>query len=424
MAPANRAARGPSVPGPVSAQAPGVEPTGSLAALRALGGRLPEYRGGGLVNLVQTLAQACGAKPSALFPVLDALGPDALPRDAPIVLLVLDGVGAAQLDANPQCETLRAHRHAELTSVFPPTTASAVTTLATGVAAQQHGLTGWFIRTATCTEPLAPLPFRLRGTWCDARGAGVAPEAVYTTPGHFARLSVPVHVVHPDEIVDSLYTRHHARGAERLGVSSLRGLLEASADRVHAGGPRLVYAYWPGYDTLAHAHGPDGEPARAHLAEIDAEVRRFLERLAGSGSTVIVTADHGFVEVSPGSAVALDEHPRVTRVLAGPLTGEPRTAFCHARDGRADELLEALGDAIGDAGLALPSPELVAAGLFGPGPAHPELALRTGDVTVLMREGHVLYDRVEGEKPGFDLLGVHGGLAGAEMRIPLLLARC
>ena len=48
----------------------------------------------------------------------------------------------------------------------------------------------------------------------------------------------------------------------------------------------------------------------------------------------------------------------------------------------------------------------------------------SGYVTVLMREGHVLYDRVEGEKPGFDLLGVHGGLAGAEMRIPLLLARC
>ena len=85
---------------------------------------LPNYRGQGLVNLVQSIAAACGSK-SARYPELDALSAAALGEARHIVLLVIDGLGQRLLEHHPASPTLRRHAIGSISSVFPSTTASA-----------------------------------------------------------------------------------------------------------------------------------------------------------------------------------------------------------------------------------------------------------------------------------------------------------
>src|SRR4051812_115755 len=97
----------------------------------------PDYSGGGLVNLMASIVEACGGR-APHPPLRDfALGE---PRN--VVLLVVDGLGDNYLMQHGGA--LAAKRRRAITSVFPSTTASAITTTYTGATPLEHGLTGWF----------------------------------------------------------------------------------------------------------------------------------------------------------------------------------------------------------------------------------------------------------------------------------------
>jgi hypothetical protein len=83
--------------------------------------------------------------------------------------------------------------------------------------------------------------------------------------------------------------------------------------------------------------------------------------------------------------------------------------------GRARSVLGGLAD-------VRPSRELVDAGWFGPGAAHPRLAERVGDVALVMREHATIKDRVPGENAHV-MVGNHGGATEDEMFVPLVVAR-
>jgi len=61
-----------------------------------------------------------------------------------------------------------------------------------------------------------------------------------------------------------------------------------------------------------------------HYAELDAGFTRLLDSLAGSGTTVIVTADHGFVDIADEQGISLDAHPvmKAGYVIQDPIPGE------------------------------------------------------------------------------------------------------
>jgi predicted AlkP superfamily pyrophosphatase or phosphodiesterase len=114
---------------------------------------LPDYHGGSLVNLMSSLTTALGGNSS--YAPLAALPPQALADARHVVLLVADGLGHDFLIGRDSA--LRRHLHSPLTSVFPSTTASAIPTFLTGLAPQQHGLTGWHMYFREIGAIAAPL---------------------------------------------------------------------------------------------------------------------------------------------------------------------------------------------------------------------------------------------------------------------------
>ena len=378
----------------------------------------PDYSGGGFVNLIASIAAACGASPR--HATLAALPPEALAGARNIVLVIIDGLGDNYLTRHGERGSLSKHRRGAISAVYPSTTASAITTSFTGATPLEHGLTGWFTYFGQAGRVAAPLPFRSRGDNATLRARGVSPGALFTEPPIFDALGVRSLVVSFRDIIDSDYNLHHCGRAERRPYATLDGFVREVEQAVKSGPERkFVYAYWPEFDGLAHKHGVASAQVAAHFAQLDAAFSELLGRLAGSDSVVIVTADHGFMDSGLAESHALEAAPGLAALLKYPLCGERRVAFCHVQDGRTPEFMQRARDWLGERAEVRASRELADEGWFGPGREHARFAERIGDVALVMQDHHTVKDWVAGE-PRHLHIGNHGGASADEMRIPLV----
>ena len=373
---------------------------------------LPNYKDGSLVNLMASITRACGGTP--LHAPLRGF-PDAGGRN--VVLLSIDGLGDNYLMRAGTGGELARRRRRAITSVFPSTTASAITTSYTGRSPLEHGLTGWYTYFGEAGYVAAPLPFRTRGENAPLRQKGFTPAQAFVCASLFEGLPVKSIVVTYRDIVDSDYNVVHCRGAERRAYETLEGLVDEVEAAVKSSGERkLVYAYWPHYDAVSHRFGSQGREAALELEKIDAAFGEILKRLSGTDSLVVATADHGFIDVPPERS--LDFPPALAAQLRFPLCGERRVAYCHVHS--ENKFIEDAKAWLGDRADVLPSRKLVEDGWFGEGEPHPRFAERVGDVALVMRGHWTVKDWTPGE-PRHLHVGNHGGTHEDEMLIPLIL---
>src|SRR5437868_8693254 len=159
---------------------------GEARILPKIHGMRPDYAGGSLVNLVASIVAARGGKPR--HAPLAGLEIDERARN--IVLLIIDGLGDNYLRRHGAASELARRRKRTMTSVFPSTTASAITTSYTGCTPLEHGLTGWFMLFGEAGCVGSPLPFRTRGENAPLTARGLSAERVFTAPSLFESLPV------------------------------------------------------------------------------------------------------------------------------------------------------------------------------------------------------------------------------------------
>lgn len=377
----------------------------------------PDYAGGGIVNLMASIIRARGG--AADYPSLDLLPPAGVADYTNLLLLVIDGLGADWLATRSPEGILQRHCVGALTSVFPPTTASAITTFLTGDAPQQHALTGWFtyLRELGCVMSILPGHPRYGGVGYGQ--AGVDLGALLNHRPIASRIATRTLILTPDHIAHSDFNRAHLGPAECRPFRGLNDLFRQAARALREDrAPKYLYLYWPGLDTLGHEAGMASPAAVRHLAAIEQALTDFLVAIAGTDTLVLVTADHGQIDTRPADNIHLADHPRLASCLALPLCGEPRAAFCYLRPHRVNDFVHYCEDVLGDRVSLHPSGDLVDRGLFGRGEPNPALEARIGDFTLLMRDSWVLRDRLPSEK-AYTQIGVHGGLSATELQVPL-----
>ena len=376
---------------------------------------LPAYGDGSLVNLIASIVEACGG--TRRHPPLGLLSAAELAQARNVVLLIIDGLGDNYLRRNGAGSELERRRRGAITSVFPSTTASAITTSYTGCAPLEHGLTGWYTYFGEAGYVAAALPFRTRGDMRSLRETGFTPERAYLAQPIFADMKTRSIVVSYADIVDSDYNLRHCAGAERRGYDTLERFL-AEIERAVKSGPerKFIYAYWPQYDAVSHRHGSQSTEAARELARIDETFGALLARLSGSETTVVATADHGFVDVSPDEALELPSS--LASMLRLPLCGERRAVYCHVHDPQA--YMARARDWLGERAEVMASRRLVEEGWLGAGRAHPRIAERVGDVAFIMNGHYTVKDWTPGEARHVHI-GNHGGTTADEMMIPLIV---
>lgn len=369
----------------------------------------PDYQAS-LVNLAASLRTIAGAADNRGYAPL-AL-PPAVQRARHIILFIADGVGDAIVRRHGGL--LARYQLARLTSVFPTTTASAITSLYTGVAPAQHGMTGWFTWLRELGSVATVLPFTPRYGGVSYTEAGITPRDVMACPSIFDGLTRPGHVVNPFYIADSAYSRALSGPAQRHAYRDLDGLVALLASL--ARGPGLTYAYWPEFDGAVHHGGLAGGDDK--LSELEQALEQLLDRLAGLDVAVLLTADHGMLDTAPEHTLDVADHPALADCLALPLCGEPRAAYAYVHADRREAFETYVTSQLADRCELLPRTRLFEASWLGPGRAHPQLPHRVGDYLLLMRENHVVTQRLAGER-AFTQRGVHGGLSADELYVPL-----
>lgn len=376
---------------------------------------LPAYGGGSLVNLIATIVEACGGP--RRHPPLAKLSAEELAQARNVVLIIIDGLGDNYLMRHGAGGEMARRRRGAITSVFPSTTASAITTSYTGCTPLEHGLTGWFTYFGEAGYVAAPLPFRTRGDNTPLREKGFTPARAFPAASVFESLKRRSIVVTSRQIIDSDYNVRHCAGAERRAYSTLEEFVDQVEAAVKSGPERkFVYAYWPEYDAISHRYGSRSAEAAREFERVDEAFGRIVSRLAGTQSAIVATADHGFIDVPPEASLELPS--QLASMLRFPLCGERRVAYCHVHD--AEAFIRKAREWLAERGEVKTSAELVDEGWFGHGTPHPRFAERVGDVTMVMNGLFTVKDWVAGD-PRHLHIGNHGGPSEDEMMIPLIV---
>jgi len=281
----------------------------------------------------------------------------------------------------------------------------------------EHGLVGYKVLDASHDR----LVNQLNG-W----DAGMMPETWQRSETLFESATadgVPTFAIGAARYADSGYTRAVLRGAEFRAAASVpdRFAMAQSVLEQHPGA--LVYLYVPELDQAAHAHGWESDRWLGLLEQLDAEVAAF-ERRMPRRTGLLVTADHGVVDVPAHRHVFVDARPDLLDGIRH-VGGEPRFLSLYAEPGLDDaaraQLVEGWRSAEGHRAWVLGRDEAIESGLYGPTVAD-EVRSRIGDVLIAARSGIAYYDRREPNRQAELMVGQHGSLTDEETRVPLIRA--
>jgi Type I phosphodiesterase / nucleotide pyrophosphatase len=371
----------------------------------------PAYGAGALSDLTPGVLESLGVPGGS--PVLG------LPEARHVVLLLVDGLGWQLLRRYAgDAPFLAGVPGRPITAGFPSTTATSLASIGTGLPPGGHGVVGLAFEVAAGVAMNA-LGWAAQG---DGRPRDLrerfVPEDVQPVPTTFERLAahgVAVRVALPGAFIGSGLTRAVLRGGEEWGVRAL-GDLAAAAAGEHESDRTFRYVYHGDLDLLGHVYGPGSEPWRFQLAQVDRLAQSIAERLP-AGALLLVTADHGMVQVDESDRVDLDGGAEELLDGVRLVAGEPRARHVYAEPGAAADVLATWRERLGDRATVRSRAEAVESGWFGHVVSRVEP--RIGDV-VAACTGTTVITRPATEPVLSELVGQHGSLTEDELLIPLL----
>jgi hypothetical protein len=376
---------------------------------------VPQYGTRSLGELLPSLLSALGiggfANSLAIEPVARAC------------LLLVDGLGWQLLQENREgAPFLNSIAREPLTAGFPATTAASLSSLATGLPPGEHGMVGYTMALPGYDRAFNTLTWSLYGLGprVDLRQE-VVPEAfqpVPTLPELAAAEGVPIHYLGPAFHKGSGLSRAIGRGQRFHPAESLEAIQVAALRRLDPR-PAFVYGYYSRLDAAGHIDGVASQAWRDALVAVDHAVRVLAEQLPDD-TVLVVTGDHGMVDLRPNERLDLADHPELAAGVTL-LAGEARARFVRTVEGATADVVSAWRSSLGDRMWVWTRDEAIATGIFGRRVSD-KARERIGDVVAaaFSRVGIVQRDVDPAQAR---LNGHHGSLTPAEQLVPLLVYR-
>lgn len=402
----------------------------------------PLYQSYSFANLPGTISYLLTGVGQSALP-LDVFG-DLPTRYNKVVLLFIDAFGwrffGQYAEKYPLLKTfLQQGAVSKLTSQFPSTTPAHVTCINTGLTVGQSGVYEWNYYEPLVDAVITPLRFSYAGDSPPEtlKSAGIAPEMFYpahTFHQHLQSLGVQSHVFQSAAYARSTYSSMIFRGTTSLTpFRMLEEALDALVKHILAKeeSPAYYLLYYDKIDSASHLDGPDGQRPAMLIDHcftcIEQLLYQKLRRLTGD-TLLIITADHGQIEVSPATTFYLNrEIPEISRYLRVNSQGQPlvpagsaRDMFLHVKDELLDEAIALLQQRLGSRAEIYRTTDLIAQNFFGSTTPSDAFLGRVGNTVILPTPRETVWWFEDGR---FDMRfqGHHGGLTPEEMEIPLLL---
>lgn len=322
-----------------------------------------------------------------------------------VVVLLLDGMGVNILEKNLEPEGfLRSHLSNTYSSVFPPTTVAATTSLDSGLLPIEHAWLGWdcyypqvdknitvFLNTEQgTTEPVAESSIARK--YCGYKSiieklneGGV--QAYYVTP------FIPPYYDSFEKVCD--------------GIASL----------CREDGRKYIYGYCSEPDSTMHKKGCFGEDAKSVIRDLEERVRKLSKELEGTDTLLIITADHGHIDVRN---VIISDYPKIFECLIRYPSIEARSLNLYVKEGMKEQLENEFRKEFSDTFVLLSKEEVLKDGIFGYGKPHQNVDAMIGDYLAIAKSDLCIFNFPE-EREAFK--GAHAGLTKDEMTIPFIVVK-
>ena len=389
---------------------PDVDMNGLKSALRDNGFVLPDYENSNLSVLKGTInrKRLRGAKKKSIFLVVDGLGYDLVES------LLVKGADAGLLgDARVEKKS----------TVFPSTTTAVITSFETGRTPAEHGLIGWDIYYKELGLIITPY----RDSAAFSKSVKLGPNGigiVFPKPRLFTKASSKgrILIVNPEELDSGGLSTSGIANCVHEQYSGSADLFLHLRDAVRKNEAWFIYAYYSGLDHLEHLYGFTSEQAKYQVTSFFSELNRILlPELDGSDYELIVTADHGQIEVK--KKILLNGRSRIMQYLALPPWGDMRMLCMSALPGKEAALTRQFEKDYGNDAIIVDSESLIGTGIFGKTEVGDDVRPRFGTHIALAKGNaalHYEYPIAGRTKRQYRFKGTHSGLSRYEMEVPVI----
>ena len=390
---------------------------------------LPDYARLNLKNLLPQIATIFGVgTPDCLALPSDCLAqPEGVKK---VMLVILDGLGYNRLLHHISSHNSTFRLIAEkgvlkpLTTVFPSTTSTALTSLFSGLSPAQHQVIGYHMFSKKYGLIYNTLDMKpLYGYSNRVELAKDYTRQIRLLSPLLEERGIAVSIVTKSHIVGSGLSQITHRDQTPIAYLSGSDMWTHSAHVLQKPGPLLSIVYYSGVDTLAHRYGAYSEEVTFELTTLEHNIEDFIERLSSDvkeETLLVFAADHGVANVE--KSVYLKDCPELMQHLQLPPVGDGRASYLFCKPNEEEAFRSAFEHQA--AGFKLFSTdELIDRGVFGTPLNLGELKEKLGTFTALSCSGGLLEYPFFEEDRQSPQRGAHGGMTEEEMIIPLFSIR-
>jgi len=333
-----------------------------------------------------------------------------IPRARHVVVVLIDGLGHYNLEERRgHAPFLRSAEQGVISAGYPSTTAASLALFGTGQPPGRTGLTGYTARNPR-TGKLANLV-----SW-DGADDALEWQREPSLLEQADASGFTVTTLGKARFAGSGLTQAVLRGGQFVGAERLADRIDVAS--AAAARPGVSYCYWGEIDAAGHRHGWQSDAWVHALEDADRELQR-LARSLPAGAIMVVTADHGMIDVpgAPRWDVAEDAALREDVEI---IAGEPRALHVHLVPGAdVGAAVARWRERLDGHAAVWTRDEAVALGLFGD--VAPHVLERIGNLVVAMAGRSVVVDSRTQSEQSRSLIGMHGSLTPQELQVPLLV---
>ena len=366
----------------------------------------PDY-GNCLVNLSNSILKRFGAETTA--PTLGMADELLSGSHKNVVLLLMDAMGISSIEQHLSPDGfLRSHLKGSYSSVFPPTTVAATTSVLSGLYPNEHGWLGWDMFFPELEKNVTVF---LNSDQLAEDENGEIKEPQAAADYHVAFRYFPY-----KNIIDKI---NEAGGKAYFSMpfmepfpQDLDSILKRTLDLCNEPDNKFIYAYWSEPDTTMHKYGPESEKTHEMMIGLEKKIEEFSSKL--KDTLLIITADHG--HMTSKNHCILD-YPEIMECLVRMPAVEPRALIFFVKDGYKEEFPEIFRNTFKDKFVLLTREEVISKRLFGIGKENPRLSDSLGDYLAISVADESIFVT---HKEALLMPGGHAGLTKAEVEIPLI----
>lgn len=380
----------------------------------------PNYKGKSILNLISSICKAYNIKTK--YPPLKLLKPEEIKKTKNIVIILIDGLGYEYLTKNQKNSTLKNFLKGKITSVFPSATTSAIPSFFTGDSCKIHSMVSWhsFLKEFGCM--IIPLPYHTRIKPRISLGEIKNIKEVFNLEPINNKIKVKPYVLFEKKLTKTDFSLAiSGKKSKIIGYENEKDYFKKITKLIKSNKrKKYIFAYYGEYDKLCHEHGVKSKKVKQNFKKIDKEFKKFINSIKGTDSKIIITSDHGQIDVPKNKKIKIKNHPELDETLALPICGDNRYAFCFVKASKKRQFESYVNNKLKKYCKLYNSENLVKKGVFGLEKPTSKFLERIGDYVLIMKKNYGIYQKLVNEKEKYNI-GEHGGLSKEEMFVPLII---